>query len=382
MVLGNRWQLLVGSLVAILLSVAAPYTVLSQDDSPDDNVKLSPEKPQAAPMPAPTPAPAPVTQAPPEVPAGEKNSYPNGNYSAPPAAASPGSGYPVQTREAYPTESYTSEQSGYEPESSNQPFQYPRYQNYPAYGGYPPQPQYGEPYTRPGYYPSGSPDYEPTYNPTYNQPEYSGPAQTPLYRGGITVVPQGLVIPIDLRTAISTQVAKAGDFIEATVNQNVPLNGTGYLPAGSVISGQVTESKAGRRLSRSGSLSIAFNNLRLPSGASFPMSAHLVGTIGRYKDVNGVERGEGWKAKLGQLALRGGGGAGLGAALGTGLGAIVGGGHGAGTGAWAGAAFGGGLGAMDMLLRKGRDVIIPSGTEMKLQMDEPLNLPASGAGGP
>lgn len=173
-------------------------------------------------------------------------------------------------------------------------------------------------------------------------------------------------------------MAKAGDFIEATVNQNIPLNGSGYLPAGSVISGQVTEAKAGRRLSRSGSLSIAFNNLRLPSGASFPMTAHLVGSIGRYKDVNGVERGEGWKAKLGQFALRGVGGAGLGAALGTGLGAIVNGGSGAGTGAWAGAAFGGGLGAMDMLLRKGRDVIIPSGTEMKLQMDQPLNLPLPG----
>jgi hypothetical protein len=32
---------------------------------------------------------------------------------------------------------------------------------------------------------------------------------------------------------------------------------------------------------------------------------------------------------------------------------------------------------MDMLLRKGRDVIIPSGTQMQLQMDQPLSLPVS-----
>lgn len=349
MVLGNRWQLVLGSFLLIVVSVSAPYMVRAQDDLPDENVKLSPEKPQVAPMPA--PAQSRLQQ-----------------EAATPAPAQSG----LQEEAATPAPG----QSGFQPEPSAPSFQYPRY---PAYGRYAPQPQYGEPYTRPGYYPSGSPDYEPTYNPAYNQSEYGAPEQTPVYRGGITVVPQGLIIPIDLRTAISTQVAKEGDFIEATVNQNVPLNGTGYLPAGSVISGQVTEAKAGRRLSRSGSLSIAFNNLRLPSGASFPMSAQLVGTIGRYKDVNGVERGEGWKAKLGQLALRGGGGAGLGAALGTGLGAIVGGGHGAGTGAWAGAAFGGGLGAMDMLLRKGRDVIIPSGTEMKLQMDQPLSLPAAGS---
>lgn len=314
----------------IVCSFLVPPVVLAEEDPPGGNVQLSPEKPVAAPMPAAAPMP---------------------NYA------------PVQS-------SAPPEDSGYASES--RPFQYPQYPRYPNYGGYPAQQQqYGEPYTRPGYYPSGSPDYE----PTANFPQYEPPQQQHYYQGGGPVVPAGLVISIDLRTAISTQVAKEGDFIEATVSQNVPLNGTGYLPPGSVISGQVTESKAGRRLSRSGSLSIAFNNLRLPSGASFPMQAHLVGNIGRYKDVNGVERGEGWKAKVGQLLLRGGGGAGLGAALGTGLGAICGGGSGAGTGAWAGAAFGGGLGAMDMLLRKGRDVIIPSGTEMKLQMDQPLSLP-------
>lgn len=237
---------------------------------------------------------------------------------------------------------------------------------YRRYGFQPPYPPAN--YTSPGYYPSGSPDYEP-------QGGYRPYQQSPLYRTGINYLPQGLTIPISLRTSISTQVAKEGDFIEATVSSNVPLQGSSYIPAGTVVSGQITEAKAGRRLSRSGSLSIQFNDLRLPDGASMPISAHLVGSIGRYKDVNGVERGEGWKAKLGQFAIRGVAGAGLGAALGTGLGAIAGGGRGVGTGAWAGAAFGGGLGAMDMLLRKGRDVIIPSGTEMQLQMDEPASLP-------
>lgn len=84
------------------------------------------------------------------------------------------------------------------------------------------------------------------------------------------------------------------------------------------------------------------------------------------------------EAKVGQFLLRAGGGAGLGAALGTGLGAIAGGGNGVGRGAWGGAAIGGGLGGLDMFLRKGRDVIIPSGTQMQLQLEEPLNLPEPG----
>jgi hypothetical protein len=199
-----------------------------------------------------------------------------------------------------------------------------------------------------------------------------------MYRTPGLVAEPGLTIPVTLRTAISTQVAKEGDFIEATVASNVPVTGAGYIPAGTEVTGEITEAQAGRRLSRSGALSIQFNSIRLPGGQSQPMNAHLMGTIGKYKEKNGVARGEGMEAKFGQFFLRAGAGAGLGAALGTGLGAIAGGGEGVGRGAWGGAAIGGGLGGLDMLLRKGRDVIIPSGTKMQLQLEEPLNLPEPG----
>ena len=107
---------------------------------------------------------------------------------------------------------------------------------------------------------------------------------------------------------------------------------------------------------RSGSLTIKFNRLRTPDGAETPISAHIVGGIAKYtqtgSDESGNVKGEGWKAKLGQTAIRGGLGAGLGAGLGTAVGAIAGGGRGAGMGAWSGTAIGGGIGVGDMLLRK------------------------------
>jgi hypothetical protein len=66
-------------------------------------------------------------------------------------------------------------------------------------------------------------------------------------------------------------------------------------------------------------------------------------------------------------------GAGAGAALGTAMGAITGGGLG--TGAWAGTAIGGGGGLLEALVfRKGRNVIIPSGTALQFQLDQPANL--------
>ena len=204
-------------------------------------------------------------------------------------------------------------------------------------------------------------------------------------RSGTIYAPQGLNLPMTLQTAISTQVAKPGDLIQGEISQMVSLGGRGYIPAGTQVVGSVGESRAGRRLSRSGALSIEFTSMRLPSGQMVPINAHLVGDIGKYKNKGqgnqDLYRGEGAGTKVGQFFLRGLGGAGLGAALGTGLGAIAGGSHGVGRGAWGGAAIGGGLGAADMLLRKGRDVIVPSGTEVQIQLDEPVALPSFAAGG-
>lgn len=266
---------------------------------------------------------------------------------APGYGGNEGRGFAAQTGNfAYPGTQF----SGYSVYNSN-------YRNYGA-------PEYGAPSP----YPYGS--------PMYGQAAANVSPYPSMFRGNVSCLPQGLQIPISLRTAISTQVAKSGDYIQAAIDQNVSAGGSGYLPAGSVVSGEITESQAGRRLSRSGSLSIQFNQLRLPSGVVEPINAHLVGQIGKYKEgADNEMHGEHWTGKLGQFALRGLLGAGLGAGLGTGIGAIAGGGTGAGMGAWSGAAVGGGIGGLDMLLRKGRDVIIPSGTKMELQLDQPINLP-------
>ncbi|MBY0356377.1 MAG: hypothetical protein K2W82_00130 [Candidatus Obscuribacterales bacterium] len=191
-----------------------------------------------------------------------------------------------------------------------------------------------------------------------------------------STAPAGLNLSIVLDTSISTQAAREGDYIQAHIAQNVSLSGAGYIPAGTVVTGVVTAAKAGRWAERSGLLTISFNQMRLPNGTTFPISAHLVGDIGKYKSKDNTVRGEGMGTKLFNLGVRGGLGAGLGAALGTAVGAIGGGGYGAGMGAWSGAAIGGGIGALDSLvLRKGRDVVIHGGTPMQLQLDEPIQIP-------
>jgi len=217
------------------------------------------------------------------------------------------------------------------------------------------------------------------------QSQYGQPQGGGLRQGRISYAPAGLVIPITLSTGIATQVARAGDLIQATISQQVVL-GDSTIPAGSTIIGTITDASAGRMLGRTGSLDIKFNRLRTPDGTETPITAHLIGGIGKYKGTGTDEtviKGENWKNKAVQAGLRGAIGAGTGAALGTAVGAIAGGGRGVGRGAWSGTAIGGTVGVADSLfLRKGRDVTIPAGTAMQLQLDAPVSIAGAAPANP
>ena len=239
----------------------------------------------------------------------------------------------------------------------------------PTYSAPPPQQQYAPPT---GLYPAqGAGAYAPT-------------GSYPVQRGRVVYAPAGLTIPITLQTSISSQVARPGDMVQATINQPIAL-GEATIPAGATVAGTITDAKSGGFMGRAGMLGVKFNRLRTPDGVETPISAHIVGGIGKYADLGSDEsdtvKGETWKTKVGQAAIRGAIGAGTGAALGTAVGAIAArSGRGTGRGAWSGAAIGGGAGvAQSLLLRKGKEVTIASGTQMQLQLDAPATLSAGGA---
>ena len=92
-------------------------------------------------------------------------------------------------------------------------------------------------------------------------------------------------------------------------------------------------------------------------------------------DQNDTFKGEGMSNKVGSGGLQRLDRSRRRGRFGTAVGAIAGGGHGAGMGAWSGTAIGGGLGVADsLILRKGKDVTIPSGTQMNLQLDAPVSV--------
>lgn len=271
--------------------------------------------------------------------------------------------------------SYVAQLSGDYASSAPPPISSPPQQSYRGNGdSYAAQPpQYQQPNGN-NVYQAQMPDPNQYQNPNYPPQQPYG--QGSVRQGRVTYAPAGLVIPIALSTGIATQVAKSGDVIQATISQAVML-GDSMIPMGSVITGNITDAEAGRMLGRSGSLGIRFNSLRTPDGQQTPISAHLIGGIGKYTSggQDNTIKGETWTGKVVQAGVRGAVGAGTGAALGTAVGAIAGGGRGAGRGAWSGTAIGAGVGVVDsLILRKGKDVQIPAGTAMQLQLDAPVSI--------
>ncbi|HEY9685318.1 MAG TPA: hypothetical protein V6C86_27330 [Oculatellaceae cyanobacterium] len=203
----------------------------------------------------------------------------------------------------------------------------------------------------------------------------------PFYRSGhVIYVPAGMMLPVSIRTGLSSETARPGDPVEATLTQPILLGET-ELPAQTLLTGTVTDAAPGSGMSHSGALGLKFTNMQLPDGSSVPITAHISGKLGRYERREGAPdtfRGETTEQKIEDAALRGAIGAGGGALMGTVIGAIAGHGRGAGRGALAGLTIGTALGVADsLLLRKGSNVKLEAGQALNLQLDAPAQISAN-----
>src|SRR5215813_10594482 len=175
------------------------------------------------------------------------------------------------------------------------------------------------------------------------------------------VIPAGTVIPVNLTSRISTKHAKDGDGIYAQTVVPIAVKNEILIPAGSFLRGKISHVTQPGRIKGRAELTFSFQNMTLPTGASFEIYASLGGTGGT------VERkGEATvvrdKGDDGEEVLTD-------SAKGAGTGAVVGGAaKGAAVGAAAGAA-GSGLAA---LIRRGDALVLEPGTMIEIVLDRPI----------
>ena len=184
-------------------------------------------------------------------------------------------------------------------------------------------------------------------------------------RGRSVTIPEDSVIAVQIDATLTSRTAHVGDRFTVTVTVPVYVDGTAVIPAGSIIEGRITQVTPAKRMGRAGSIAVEFEDLVLPGGARVRLVGVLTSDDPRTRrqiDEEGRVTADGESRKV---VFIGGGGA---------LGAILGGIAGGGKGAAIGGALGAGVGLAGVLLVKGEEAVVPSGTPFGVQLKQPLTI--------
>lgn len=184
-------------------------------------------------------------------------------------------------------------------------------------------------------------------------------------------VPVGTVLPLVLHNAISTRNAKAGDPVFLETLFPILVGPKIVIPAGSYVSGEVTEAKRAGRGHGRAEIRVRLDNLILPNGyeAQFNAVPRNAGTggnesVGKEGTIKGDSNKAGNVDTVAETTLAG---AGIGSAVGAAAGNL---GRGAGLGLGVGAA----AGLLEVLLTRGPEAELPRGTTLDVSLNRPLYL--------
>jgi len=183
-------------------------------------------------------------------------------------------------------------------------------------------------------------------------------------------VPGGTHIPLVLHNGISTRNSQPGDPVYCETLFPVMVDGRVVIPAGSYLSGEVTESKRPGRVKGRGEIAIKFTTLILPNAYEVNLNASPGGNPGtgggETMDSEGKVKGDSSKASdVGTVLTTTAAGAGIGGVATQSPG-------GAGIGAGVGAA----AGLAAVLLSRGPDAELPRGSTIEAVLTRSLFLDA------
>ncbi len=182
-------------------------------------------------------------------------------------------------------------------------------------------------------------------------------------------LPVGTRLPLVLHNGISTRTAQIGDPVYFETLFPVMKDGRVIIPAGSYVSGEVTESKRPGRVKGRGEIAIRLMTLILPNAymVSFAGAPSNASTGGNESmDSEGRIKGDTDKGTdIGTVAKTTGAGAGIGAIAGRSA-----------TGAGIGAGVGAAVGLAAILLTRGPEAELPRGTTLDAVLDRPMYLDA------
>lgn len=196
-----------------------------------------------------------------------------------------------------------------------------------------------------------TPTPRPAPSPSRPDPAPSAP------RTVTSTVPSGTTFAITLNETLSTQANSPGDAFTATLQEPI-MDGSGtiVIPAGATVRGRVTAVDKSDRVGETGVLHVGFESIAF-GGKSYPLDATVVEANPQRKTRQST--GE----QAGKVAAGAAAGAILGRVLGKSTKSTI---AGAAVGAAAGTAIA--MGTADV------DVVLPSGSTMRVRMDAPISV--------
>ena len=204
---------------------------------------------------------------------------------------------------------------------------------------------------------------------TSNSSSLSTYSSTKTYSAGVSALGAGINFPGRLNEPISSQLARVGDPVTATLDSPISSNGSVVAPAGSMAIGTVTHVLPQRNMGRHGEVGVRFYTLEKPNGEKVAINGIIVTKSGAP-----YLKGDTYTMDIVKGAGVAVGGTALGAVTGVGVGGLLG---VAGTGAAVGTAVGAAAGIGYALYRKGRAVEIPKGDFVRIKLLDPNDVNAA-----
>ncbi|HET9178531.1 MAG TPA: hypothetical protein VFQ24_09270 [Terriglobia bacterium] len=184
-------------------------------------------------------------------------------------------------------------------------------------------------------------------------------------------VPPGTVLNCRLSETLSTATNLQGQLFAAALAEPLVVNGAQIVPAGATIRGRIGSLSRPGRIRGVGEILLVPETLAFPNGQTFTVNAVLLEEYGapgaRIASPEGVVRGPNAVMRdLKEIGIGIGGGGLLGTMLGGLHGTLVGG------------VIGGAAGLADTFTRRGPDLTLPRGTELKFQLNRQLVVARAG----
>jgi hypothetical protein len=184
-------------------------------------------------------------------------------------------------------------------------------------------------------------------------------------------LPAGTAFKVKLENTLSTFSSKEGDPFSGRVTEAVMLDGKTVIPVGTTVQGRVTKVNEPRRIAGKPTIGIFPETVVLPNGERYMLNAVMVDTnLRNGTDVNteGQFKGDGHDGKdLTEIGFGTGGGMLIGGLAAGGKGLLIGGGVGATL-------------TVAHWLGKKRSAVLPSGTELMMELSRPLEMTAQSGG--